>query len=133
MVARVRSEKAKLPAAVKAVIGGTNCTNAEWSPWLTKPNRRIWPEGRDGRHPRTISPEILAAAGHPPRSATTVIKAYLVDVSVDRDPERDKGLARVRELCIECSAGSTSEVARCPIIHCALWAHRMGKNPHTRR
>lgn len=43
----------------------------------------------------------------------------------------------IRQKCLECSAGSTKEVRLCPIINCALWRFRLGKevqdelNPNT--
>lgn len=41
-------------------------------------------------------------------------------------------LQRIREKCLECSAGSPQEVALCPIKDCPLYEYRLGKNPHRR-
>jgi len=132
MVERRKRIEPKLPAPVGPVMGGITWTNAAWVPWLTKPvTRNGWPS-HDGRDPRLIKPEVLTASGHPPRSATTCIRAYLSDLDLARDPERDRGLPRVRELCLKCTSGVFNEITRCAIINCPLWAHRMGKNPHNR-
>jgi hypothetical protein len=118
-----------MPAPCKPVTGSDN--NFAWSPWLvTESIKRGGGVTRTGRDPIQIKPEILTAAGHPPRSATQCIKAYLTDLSIPRNPARDKGLARVRELCLRCTADERTEIARCTMINCPLWAHRMGRNPH---
>jgi hypothetical protein len=39
----------------------------------------------------------------------------------------------VRAKCLDCSAGSQSEVAKCTAIRCALWPYRMGSNPFSDR
>jgi hypothetical protein len=99
--------------------------NHAWMVYLT---RRV--EGRrEGLDPKMIKPEILAAAGHPPRSASQRIKTYMTSMELERDPKRDRGLRRLRELCIECAVTAT-EVRRCACISCPLWAHRLGSNPH---
>lgn len=82
-----------------------------------------------GKNPRLVSPEVLIKAGHPARSATQCIKTYLRDLKKDYNPDVDKGLKRVRELCLEC-AESAKEVRNCTIINCPLWCHRLGFNPH---
>ena len=38
-------------------------------------------------------------------------------------------LRAIREKCIDCSYGDTSEVRKCVAVDCALWPYRMGKNP----
>lgn len=38
-------------------------------------------------------------------------------------------LKAIREKCLDCCVGSTSEVKNCPIMSCPLWSFRMGKNP----
>lgn len=35
----------------------------------------------------------------------------------------------IRYKCLDCSAGSRSEIARCDIIECSLWEYRFGKHP----
>jgi hypothetical protein len=39
-------------------------------------------------------------------------------------------LKSIRLKCLDCSNGSASEVRNCAIIHCSLYAFRLGKNPH---
>lgn len=39
----------------------------------------------------------------------------------------------IREKCLECSCGQTSEVKLCPNEQCALYPFRMGKNPYVTR
>lgn len=36
----------------------------------------------------------------------------------------------MRAKCLDCCCGQAKEVRNCPIIDCALWAYRMGKNPN---
>jgi len=36
----------------------------------------------------------------------------------------------IRNKCLDCCNGSSGEVRKCVISNCALWAHRMGYNPH---
>lgn len=38
-------------------------------------------------------------------------------------------LKAIREKCLDCCAGQTSEVKYCPAEDCPLWPFRMGKNP----
>lgn len=35
----------------------------------------------------------------------------------------------IRQKCLECSAGSTKEIKRCPVLKCALYAYRSGHRP----
>jgi hypothetical protein len=46
---------------------------------------------------------------------------------INMRPERP--LKAIRTKCIDCSNGSTKEVAECPIDDCALFHLRFGKNP----
>ena len=39
----------------------------------------------------------------------------------------------IREFCMECSGGSSSEVKNCPVYECPLYAFRFGKNPYRQR
>jgi hypothetical protein len=39
-------------------------------------------------------------------------------------------LQRIKEKCLECSAGSPTEVRECPVVDCALYEYRLGKNPY---
>jgi hypothetical protein len=39
----------------------------------------------------------------------------------------------IREKCLDCCAGSESEVRKCGAIKCALWPYRMASNPFRRR
>ena len=36
----------------------------------------------------------------------------------------------IREKCIDCCCGSTTEVALCDMDDCPIWAFRFGKNPY---
>lgn len=106
--------------------------NHEWLSWLTEwavdPKSKL--RKRVGLDPRDIPPDILTAAGHPPRSASNCIKTYLkLDLEKDYDKDTDRGLQRLRELCMEC-AGGFNGVRDCAIISCPLWNHRLGCNPH---
>jgi hypothetical protein len=40
-------------------------------------------------------------------------------------------LKAIRKYCVECSAGSRSEVARCHLTNCPLWTYRFGTDPDT--
>ena len=132
-------EKQKLPTPCKMVSGKTvflkdekqrAFENHEWFYLLTKPyTDQYGREDRIGRDPKLVSAEILIKSGHPPRSATSRIRTYLIDMDLDRNPEKDKGLKRVRELCLACAV-TTVEVRKCSIINCPLWCHRLGSNPH---
>ena len=62
------------------------------------------PQGRD---PRRMSAADLEAAG------------------VERMNRGDA----IRAKCIDCSGGSPTEVRRCGMHDCALWAFRMGTDP----
>lgn len=35
----------------------------------------------------------------------------------------------IRAKCLECSAGSSTEVKNCPVTACALYIYRRGKRP----
>lgn len=110
--------------------GEFKAMNYQWeSHLLVWINRPITGAEQIGRDPRTVPPDILALSGHPPRTATQRIKHYMVDMDFDYDPIRDRGLKRVRELCINC-AYSAQAVAECNTIQCPLWALRLGKNPY---
>lgn len=130
-------EVAELPKECKPVSGkgvaterGFKLENGAWLSRLTKTVQDEYGRlRRIGLMPRLVPPKILAAAGHPPRSATSCIKAWYRDLEKDRDPATDRGLKRVRELCVDC-ASTVAAVRTCTIINCPLWAHRMGSNPH---
>jgi len=36
----------------------------------------------------------------------------------------------IREKCLDCSCGQTNEVRNCPVVNCALYPFRFGKNPY---
>jgi hypothetical protein len=40
-------------------------------------------------------------------------------------------LKAIRNKCIDCCCGQSTEVALCPCEDCALWPFRFGKNPYT--
>jgi hypothetical protein len=138
MVERRRlGEPQPLPASCKPVtglqwclpVGGVEYENGVWLSHLTQRVRKNGTTRRIGRDPKEIPAGILEMSGHPPKSATHCIKRYLRDLQIDRDPKQDRGLKRLRELCMACAVTST-EVRQCAIINCPLWAHRLGKNPH---
>lgn len=136
---KVARKRLSFPEPRKAVRGNdyigkdglTKLENHEWLPYLTEKyyDKNLQITKTVGRDPRDILPEVLTNAGHPPRSATDCIKIYLQQLDKDYDKERDRGLQRLRELCLEC-AGSPLDVKHCSIISCPLWAHRLGLNPH---
>lgn len=39
----------------------------------------------------------------------------------------------IRAKCLDCSCGSTAEVAACTVTQCALFPFRFGKNPYRQR
>lgn len=80
-----------------------------------------------GKNPMNIPTQTLTAAGHGPRRTKSVVTAY--DSPTTTDIVRHKDL---RRQCLSC-AETVSEVKRCVIIDCPLWAYRMGKNPHNPR
>lgn len=65
----------------------------------------------EGVDPRSVSHANLNAAGH--------FKKGLIDV--------------IRDKCVDCCAGSLSEVAKCTAVRCANWPYRMGSNPFALR
>jgi hypothetical protein len=65
----------------------------------------------EGRDPQTMSPDELVAIGHKPMSPLKALRAR----------------------CLDCSAGSAQEVAKCMQLRCPSWPFRMGKNPHRKR
>ena len=42
-------------------------------------------------------------------------------------------LKAIREKCIDCCCGDTSEVRKCIAVDCDLWPFRMGKNPFRKK
>ena len=62
----------------------------------------------EGRDPRTMSRDELAAMGHRPMSPLRAIRAH----------------------CLDCCAGSAQEVAKCMALRCPSWPFRMGSNPY---
>lgn len=42
-------------------------------------------------------------------------------------------LKGIREKCIDCCCGETSEVRKCVAVDCPLWPFRMGRNPFRKR
>lgn len=39
-------------------------------------------------------------------------------------------LRSIRQKCLDCSAGSAQEVRLCPVVSCALYPFRLGRNPN---
>lgn len=60
-----------------------------------------------GRNPLTMTREELAALGHRPMSFSQVVRAK----------------------CLDCAAGSATEVRRCPAVECPSWPYRLGRSP----
>jgi hypothetical protein len=65
----------------------------------------------EGRDPRRLGRDQLAAAGH---HAAPILKV-------------------IRAKCLHCSYGQPSEIAKCTAVGCALWPHRIGTNPFSNR
>jgi hypothetical protein len=42
-------------------------------------------------------------------------------------------LKAIREKCIDCCCGNSSEVRKCVAVDCALWPYRMGTNPFRKK
>ena len=36
----------------------------------------------------------------------------------------------IRKKCLECSGDYIKEVENCPVVECAIWPFRFGKNPY---
>lgn len=92
-----------------------------------------------GRDPRTISPEVLASAGHPKRSTATLRAAMCKGTStssVFHNSDMESRLSSVKEyrdiktFCTDYCAEDRAAVRDCAIINCPFWAFRTGKNPH---
>jgi len=117
------------PVCLKGRMGpyGYEPQNAAWWEVLTSPS----PKGerrRYGRDPMSIPPEVLVAAGHPPRRTRAVVSTLRDDVR-GHDIRSHKDL---RRYCLTC-AESPSEVRRCVVIDCPVWSLRTGHNPHNPR
>ena len=41
--------------------------------------------------------------------------------------ERVSRSKAIRLKCLDCCAGQSAEVRRCPVTNCSLWRYRMGK------
>lgn len=105
--------------------------NWQWAPYLLKEI-----EGEPGDYPRRIGlnpfqipASVLIKAGHVRRPASMAMRAYARDMGWEPDHDRDRGLHRLRALCLDCSAGRFKDVKDCACFNCPLWAHRMGKSP----
>jgi hypothetical protein len=102
--------------------------NWEWWDELTTPSRKGG-RRRYGRNPMSIPPEVLTAAGHPPRRTRAILSA-LGDEPIIHEI---RGYKDLRQHCLACSSGSKAAVRCCAIIDCPLWPYRMGRNPHNKR
>ena len=86
---------------------------------------------RVGKDPMTIPCEVLTASGHPRQYATSVASRLGDDKPWVKNTKLR--LTGVRSaVCAHC-AETMAEVRRCPIINCAAWPYRMGRNPHNPR
>lgn len=73
-----------------------------------KPHQEPHPDGTtQGRDPRRMSPDDLAACGI----------------------ERQSRGEAIRAKCLDCCCGNQAEVRRCGCVDCALWPFRMGSDP----
>lgn len=137
---RVQVRAPVLPKPCEPVTGkyvnGNGLENEAWlnilAPFSVTRFDNTRERRRRGADPREIPLAVLAASGHPKRSATKCIRIYMRDLELDRDSKVDRGLKRLRKMCLEC-AENESDVRYCTIINCPLWAHRMGKNPFNKR
>ncbi len=91
-----------------------------------QPENHEYYEDLIGQHPMDLELFLLTAAGHPRRSSRDAIKAM-----GDEGPEK-LAFKAIRQYCLTC-AENEAEVRRCPIIDCAGWIYRMGRNPHNPR
>jgi hypothetical protein len=66
---------------------------------------------RIGRDPRAMSRTDLEAVGHKPMAVLDALRAR----------------------CLDCCAGSASEVRKCVAVDCPSWPFRMGWNPWRER
>jgi hypothetical protein len=64
-----------------------------------------------GRDPRAMSTTDLEAVGHKPMAVLDALRAR----------------------CLDCCAGSASEVRKCVAVECPSWPFRMGWNPWRER
>ncbi len=112
----------------------------EWRDWLCDHDEL---GNLVGKHPMTLSLDVLTAAGHPQTAVRSVLTRLKVMHGVDHGREGDDGflglqpqdfpkrLTQVREVvCMACSSGHPSEVRRCAIYDCPAWPLPMGGNPH---
>jgi len=63
-----------------------------------------------GKHPADLSPQILSQK------------------FTAQNPQK-----AIREKCIDCCCGDTSEVRKCVAVDCALWPFRMRTNPFRKK
>jgi hypothetical protein len=123
------------PVTLKGKTGADGYVpeNDAWFDQLTKPDDetgRVDSKGRPrriGRDPLSIPPEVLTAAGHPPRRTSSVVATLRKALDLDLEDLRE--YRDLRRYCLECAENS-AEVKRCSIIDCPFWPYRMGKNPH---
>ena len=112
--------------------GGYVPENDPWWDLLTEPGSgpRTDEKGRSrrvGRDPMTIPPDVLTAAGHPPRRTSSVVAALRTALDLDLSEYRE--YRDLRRYCLTC-AENAAEVRRCAVIDCSFWPFRMGRNPH---
>jgi hypothetical protein len=101
--------------------------NHEWLPYLTDAMGKHCV----GRDPLTIPPEILTAAGHPPRRTRLLIAAFNKATGGENfGLERVNSYRAIRRWCLACLGGNAAETRRCSTIHCPLWPYRLGRNPY---
>jgi hypothetical protein len=101
--------------------------NVAWWEVLTSPSAN-GERRRYGRDPMSIPPEVLTAAGHPPRRTRAVVSALGDEVN----GHAIRSYKDLRRYCLNC-AESLSEVRRCSVIDCPVWPYRGGSNPHNPR
>lgn len=121
-------EPMKHPVSLRGTMTpeGYRPENVAWRDELLTVNA----DGRKiGKNPLEIDLEILKAAGHPPRSAQQALSAWGAS---DRE-DLPRGAKGIREFCLGCSSGSTTEVRECRVYNCPCWPYRMGRNPFDSR
>jgi len=47
----------------------------------------------------------------------------------DSFPKSHSPVSAIRRKCLDCTCGLLAEISNCPMVDCALWPYRMGRNP----
>ena len=54
-----------------------------------------------------------------------------VTVAGDTYPHPSTSTKAIRQKCLDCCAGSITEVDKCDVTTCPLWTRRFGRRPET--